>query len=39
MDDEVEFVYKVATKIEGPILNESGTDIMIVIANYPKKEK
>lgn len=39
MDDKVEFVYKVATKIEGPILNESGTDIMIVIANYAKKEE
>lgn len=39
MDDKVEFVYKVATKIEGPILNGSGTDIMIVIANYPKKEE
>lgn len=39
MDDKVEFVYKVASKIEEPILNESGTDIMIVIANYPKKEE
>lgn len=39
MDDKVEFVYKVATIIEGPILNESGTDIIIVIANYLKREE